>query len=204
MSLTVTHNPFATRFLRPGAIPFLFSDGSDLGAFVSSFVKRHCFGQIVGPHGCGKSTLCFAMADRLKSEFACVKYVTIRSAKDVDVKRYRDGVGESSVLTIVDGLERLALLQQQLMIKHLLKMDSVHGVRNGLLITSHRPIKFVPMLTRLEPSFEAFKSVVDYLDPKHCFDAKQLKQVFEQTHGNIREALMVCYDLHASLESQSL
>src|SRR6185295_305765 len=50
-------NPFATRFIRPGAIPFLFLDGDSADAIVERLKANRWRGQIIGEHGSGKSTL---------------------------------------------------------------------------------------------------------------------------------------------------
>jgi len=49
-------NPFSTRFVQPGAIPYLFEAGS-LAEVIGSFESQGRWGQIVGPHGSGKTTL---------------------------------------------------------------------------------------------------------------------------------------------------
>ena len=54
---TVEHNPFATRHVRPGAIPYCFPAGVDARQLVERLAAAGWRGQIVGPHGSGKSTL---------------------------------------------------------------------------------------------------------------------------------------------------
>lgn len=201
MSFVVSHNPFSTRYLRPGAIPFLFDEESgELEAMIDAFKQGGYFGQVVGPHGCGKSTLCFSICESLCTEFDDFRFITIRSASNIDVKVSRgEGDGSKRSLTIIDGMEKLAALPQQMSIANLLKRESKDSLANGLIITSHRPLRFVPILYRLAPSIESLKRVVYFLDPKNSIAQEELMRIYSKAGGNIREALMLCYDRHAKI-----
>lgn len=50
-------NPFSTTFIRPGAIPFLFPNDQTIQDVVRQLAATDWWGQIIGPHGTGKSTL---------------------------------------------------------------------------------------------------------------------------------------------------
>src|SRR5581483_12050635 len=54
-------NPFSTRFIQPGAIPFHFPTPDGLAAIVRRLEGAGGRGQIIGPHGSGKSTLLAAL-----------------------------------------------------------------------------------------------------------------------------------------------
>jgi len=222
MSTAAQQNPFSTCFTRPGEIPFLFGDASELKLLVSAFVDHGWVGQIVGPHGCGKTTLCHMLAIELGSVFQVVNHVTIRSGRDVKAMRFENSERcltgkmpiprkpsestkqseptEPSVpkLTIVDGVERLSLLQQRMMINNLKRKTDQAIQADGLLITSHRQLKFVPVLRRITPSLAAFESVVRYLDPSLEINQNELAELFGQSRDNIREAIMLLYDRHES------
>ena len=141
MNTAIRHNPFSTCFTRPGRVPFLLSDSqgqvkpkTELTSLIDRFLSERCVGQIVGPHGCGKTTLCHTIADELHDIFPVVDYVAIRSGRDLETVRYGNlltkgdkgdkGDRESSMvagpkLTIVDGAERLSLLQQRMIVANL-------------------------------------------------------------------------------------
>jgi len=61
-------NPFATRFVRPGSVPFLFAHQETVEQLVDRLGKARWYGQIVGPHGSGKSTLLASMLPGLRAE----------------------------------------------------------------------------------------------------------------------------------------
>ena len=50
-------NPFATRFVRPGVIPYRFDDRRTVADLVATLREHGWRGEIIGPHGSGKSTL---------------------------------------------------------------------------------------------------------------------------------------------------
>ena len=58
-------NPFSTRFVRPGAVPYLFAPGQSADGLVRRLAGFGWRGQIIGPHGSGKSTLLAALAEPL-------------------------------------------------------------------------------------------------------------------------------------------
>ena len=211
MNTTVRHNPFATCFTRPGKIPFLLADSLGVGAKVEltssidRFISNRYVSQIVGPHGCGKTTLCHAIAGELKDIFPVVDYIAIRSGHDMETRRYLNSfrdesrVGPSPKLTIIDGAERVSLLQQRMIIANLTRrVASTASPLSGLLFTSHRPLKFVPILHSITPSFATFVTVAKYLDPSLQLPEDRLAYLFEQADHNIREAIMLLYDWHES------
>ncbi len=70
MSLTANsseHNPFATRHVRPGAIPYRFAPGSAAEGVVERLAAADWQGQIIGPHGSGKSTLLATLLPAIES-----------------------------------------------------------------------------------------------------------------------------------------
>ena len=70
-------NPFSTRFVRPGAIPFCFPQGEGAGTLVTRLERQGWWGQIVGPHGSGKSTLLAQLRPHLEAA-GCEVVVVVR------------------------------------------------------------------------------------------------------------------------------
>src|SRR5438045_9395885 len=58
-------NPFSSRFVEPGAIPFRFPSPGGLADVVRRLDEAGGWGQVVGPHGSGKSTLLAALLPAL-------------------------------------------------------------------------------------------------------------------------------------------
>jgi energy-coupling factor transporter ATP-binding protein EcfA2 len=75
-------NPFATRFVRPDEAEFLESANDEVTNVAKLFLEsENCIGQIVGPHGSGKTTLTYAVEPLLRSRFPKVRRMTIRSSR---------------------------------------------------------------------------------------------------------------------------
>ena len=217
LSVLAKQNPFSTCFTRPGEIPYLLPDSREPAdarvepqRLIERFLSNRCVGQIVGPHGCGKTTLCHLIADELSDRFATVDYVAIRSASDVQTMRYGSSsavdsrLATGTKLTIIDGAERVSLLQQRMIVSNLTGRRGFDPNRtdsnpDGLLFTSHRRLKFIPVLFSIVPSVSTFARVANYLDPTLEMTEDQLANLFEQSDGNIREAIMLLYDRHESL-----
>src|SRR5262245_49587973 len=76
-SSNVSSNPFSTRFIRPGAIPFIFSAGESAESLVDHLRVNNWRGQIIGPHGSGKSTLLAALLPALQAAGRTVACVSL-------------------------------------------------------------------------------------------------------------------------------
>ena len=87
--MAASSNPFSANRIRPGVIPYLFShehdstDPSQLDQLIDSWQEYGNLGQIVGAHGCGKTTLAHAIAKRAVENqqipFDFATSITIRS-----------------------------------------------------------------------------------------------------------------------------
>jgi len=58
-------NPFSTRFLAPGKCRFVGLDEQTLNGLAEKLIQQNGNGQIVGPHGTGKTTLTFELQKRM-------------------------------------------------------------------------------------------------------------------------------------------
>ena len=182
--MTFKSNPFATKFWSPGAIPFRFvEEGESCERLVTEF-ERLGGGQIVGPHGSGKSTL----IESLKTVFARRGY-DIRHTVLNDRNRQlpddflSDPLREISV-RIVDGFERLSLGKR-------FRLRWTFPGR--FLVVTHRPVARLPILYRTAPRFEVFMELVRQLTEKGPCD-DELRRLFERSRGNFRDAFLTLYD----------
>ena len=186
-------NPFSTKFVRPGAIEFLANQPEFLRSVLDSFRKNNFRGQILGPHGCGKTTLTFALEKELSDEFDSFRRVTIRNSREIQSNEGYPRSDEidraiQKQLLIIDGFERLPWLHQRLLIK------SCGSRQIALMITTHRWIRGVPLLCELKPDLETLIQLVKRLSPEFRVEPSILKSIFQRNHGDIRESLMSMYD----------
>ena len=85
-------NPFCTRRIRPGAIPYYFPQGKSVETLVDKLEANGWDGQIVGPHGSGKSTLLAAMLPEIA-----------RRGKRLVHLELQDGVRELPLLMVTSS-----------------------------------------------------------------------------------------------------
>ena len=166
----------------------------------NAFCQSGFIGQIVGPHGSGKTTLTHAMQRELRGTFDVVRRLTVRNqsvGNHLGISSIQTVVetthSSGSMLLIIDGVERLSLLQRMMLVGYCKKSQS-KPYPIGLLITTHRKLVGVPVLFKTIPSLELLKQIVQNLAPDFAPEPELLASVYEQTDGNLREALMSLYD----------
>ena len=191
-----TSNPFSTRFLSPGQLSFVGLDDQMLDRLVEKLIQQNGNGQIVGPHGTGKTTLTFELqkrVDRLNDSDTNYRFVrktvgprrTIRTSNPV-----AEFKPHSKTILVLDGVELLSWLQRLAMIK------TCQRKRIGLLVTSHRPVWGLPILVSVKPDRSQLEAIVHQLtrDCDFQIPTERLDELYTNSDGNIREALMSCYD----------
>ena len=184
-------NPFATRWVRPDAAPFVGRQ-SFVDTYVDNFFalceSGKPVGQIVGPHGCGKTTLTIAMETRLRTYFQDVSRITIH---DKAIQRRRCDLPNRHLFTQpTDRNPRLAVSgnsvnsandlrtianSSRILFRRLLIVDGFERLnfinrfsmigwcrrnRCGLLLTTHRHLVGVPVVKKLSPTLNRFQEIV--------------------------------------------
>ncbi len=213
-------NPFATRYIRPGATPYLYGDFSreDL---VSRFGELGHRCQILGPHGSGKSSLMLDLLPSLQDRFACrARHVVFpesprseqsrrlrgilwnltvgESATDnhdqcrVQVIRDRPGQAGWRLLLAVDGFEQLNRLSRW-MLKTVSRLT-----RTSLLVTTHGDIGLPTLATTQVDYVKARQIIANLLGGRAQVDAlindEELQEQLDARDGNLREVLFWLYD----------
>ncbi|QDU23404.1 P-loop NTPase family protein [Urbifossiella limnaea] len=180
-------NPFSTRFVEPGAIPYRLPGGAELDALVTRFEAAGSWSEVVGPHGSGKSTLLASLLPRLTAW---------------TVRRVRLGTAERSLppelwplpgprpLLVIDGFEQLGWLGQRRVTRECRRAGA------GLLVTTHRPAG-LPPLHRTDVTPEALEWVLARLLPA---DGRGVLEGYDAAarlcahRGSLREVLFELYD----------
>jgi hypothetical protein len=185
-------NPFSTRYVRPGALPCLFDDGETADSVVARLRGQKWWGEIIGPHGSGKSTLVAALLDGLQAVGRTPLLHTLH-----------DGVVRFPGLTpgalclhpvavlMIDGYEQLSRWQRFRVRR------SCRRAGCGLVVTAHRPTGLPELYrTRVTPGLAGriFAELTN--DRRALASLSELSDRLARRNGNLREAFFDLYDLH--------
>lgn len=192
-------NPFATRFVSPGCIPYFFQSSSDLQHVLNAGDTAQWQAQIVGPHGSGKTTLVHHLASYLQSRFDSIEYLIVRG--HLSVQRCQSFPANSVIpspqlenlyrdsnrrLLVIDGVERLSWLQRSLL------RSDCHRRKMGLIVTTHRRLNWLPVIFETSIDHLRFHKILDHLGVDAC--ENDFSTLTKLHHGNCREMLFDLYD----------
>jgi hypothetical protein len=183
-------NPFSTRYVRPGVIPFQYAAGENVGTLLRRLEGSKNWGEIVGGHGSGKSTLLAELLPALRrggQRPALIELHDGQSYLGVHLSRFTER--HQATMIVVDGYEQLGFLAR-LKLKWFCRRRGL-----GLVVTTHAPAGF-PSLYRMAPSPELTVRLVEHLlgKEKHLFATQEIHEVFHKHSGDLREVLFELYD----------
>jgi hypothetical protein len=192
-------NPFCTRRIRPGAMPFLFAAGQSADAMVARLGENAWRGQIVGPHGAGKSSLLAALISAIQQTGRHVLWIELHDGQ----RRLPGGFRELQQLSppavvLIDGYEQLSRW-------HRFRVRRRCRIGNlGLLVTAHHSVG-LPEMFRTSVDLESAWQVVEQLQRGYrpLVTREDLAQRLRQRGQDLREALFDLYDLYHRRNPQS-
>ncbi|MEX2170114.1 MAG: hypothetical protein WD851_12455 [Pirellulales bacterium] len=184
-------NPFASHRTRPGVLEFCFPAGVSAESLVNQLSRHHWRGQIVGPHGVGKSTLIAALLPELHRREICTRAVALHDGQ----RRLPVGFLKShnlggKLVFIVDGYEQLSYLERLKLSWHCWLCG------RGLLITTHSPaVRLMTLLTPV-PSAALMTHLMHKLQggSEPLVNDHAASVSFFRHGGNLREVWFDLYD----------
>ncbi len=180
-------NPFSTRFVQPGAVPFRFFTHSGLAELVSQLEATDGWGEIIGPHGSGKSTLLATLLPALTAW--PVRHIHLNTSYRTLPADLFDPPKRGSLL-VIDGFEQLGPLTRFQVKRHCRQQKC------GLLVTAHRSMGF-PLLCRTDVTPEAAAELIAGLVPpggEWVLDGFDIAARLRHHRGSLREVLFELYD----------
>lgn len=192
-------NPFATRFVRPGAIEFLLPEGQTLDSLVDTLDRHRWRGQILGPHGTGKSTLLHSLQPVLVERLRLLAWFTQNQGeRSLNITEADAAQWSSQTLVIVDGYEQLGWLAKRWL------TATCDRTGAGLLVTTHTDMGLTTIFAT-QPSETLLQEVVAELTAlaNGIISADDVSHCYQQHAGNLREALFALYDLYELRRTQA-
>ncbi|TWT40236.1 hypothetical protein [Botrimarina hoheduenensis] len=143
-------NPFATCWTGTGKLAHVETRALSLPKLQVELERLGYRGQVVGPHGVGKSVLVRSLAAHIGGPPSIVVTTPARAL-------LRGIRGDRRTLLVIEGLERWSML--------LVGLWTIFVRWSGLrvLVTTHRVVRGIPVLTTLSPSAEIFALLFDQL-----------------------------------------
>jgi hypothetical protein len=186
----ISENPFCTRRIRPGAIPFLFPPEEDVESLVDRLRQAGWWGEIMGPHGSGKSTLLATLIPAVEGAGRKTLLLTLHDGQrrlPLDIRR--DSRLHPPLLLVVDGYEQLSPWNRF----GLKRFCRRRGL--GLLVTAHKPTG-LPQLHQTAVPLEVARQIIDVLLAGQVwpFTAAEVSESLSRHGGNLRETLFDLYD----------
>lgn len=185
-------NPFSTRRVRPGAIGYCFPQGRSALTLVERLENNGWQGQIVGPHGSGKSALAATLIRAIEETGRKTLLIALHDQQ----RRLPPGLGQlpdlgAGTVVFVDGYEQLAWWRRLALVR-LCRRRSL-----GLVVTSHRSMG-LPDLFRTTTGLALARRIAAELlrETDSPIGPEEVDEPFHLHQGNIREVLFDLYDLY--------
>lgn len=186
-------NPFSTRHVRPGRLAYQFPAGLTAESLTARLARHGWQGQILGPHGVGKTTLLHTWLPTLAAAGRTVSWWTVRAGqRHLPRALTSEAVGwDGTTVVVVDGCEQLRRFDRWRLAR------LCRRARCGLVVTAHRPVGW-PTLAELRTRAETIQGLVSRLltGVPHQITAADVSAGVARHGHNVRELFFSLYDLH--------
>ncbi|MBC8870403.1 MAG: hypothetical protein H8E44_13355 [Planctomycetes bacterium] len=186
-------NPFSTRFISPTTVDYLFPKGTDAARLVTKLREADWWGQIIGPHGSGKTALLHSLAPLLEEAGRRVELCVLHdSERRLRIAQRTKSGWNRHTQVVVDGYEQLGWFSRVMLKRNCRSRGA------GLLVSAHASVG-LPAVWETETSLELARTLVARLLPQQRVSritAEDVSCAFSAHQGNLREMLMSLYDVY--------
>lgn len=185
-------NPFSSRFVRPGAIPYNFPNGVTAESLVERLAAGNWRAQIVGSHGSGKSTLLAALLPAIRARGRTPALFELHDRQRRLPSDWKTAaVLDSNGVLVIDGYEQLGLPARCAARRYCRKTGC------GLLVTTHKRLR-LPLLYHTAPTLDFVQTLVDWLlaGRRSTIKPEDVAAIHDARNGNVRDVLFDLYDLY--------
>ena len=185
-------NPFCSKRIKPGAIPFYFPEGITMDTLLEFLVLNGWCGQIIGPHGSGKSTLLAALVPRIREVGKNVLHLELQDGtKQLPIDDTQLEKMDSNTVLAIDGFEQLSFW-----VRRKIKNRST-AQHFGTIIIAHESYDY-PDLYKTSHDLDVAKMLVAKLLQNNIVQISEttVEEHFHANGGNLREMLFSLYDVY--------
>ncbi|MDO4570475.1 MAG: hypothetical protein Q4D38_08835 [Planctomycetia bacterium] len=185
-------NPFCTKRIRPGAIPFQFPEGVSAETLIDTLEQNEWCGQIIGPHGSGKSTLLATLLPEIERRGKKIIHIELQDGvRQLPLSEEDINAMDENTLLAIDGYEQLSLWT-----RWRLKSRS-RSQKFGVIIIAHEPFEY-PELYRTQSEILMGKFIVSKLLKNTIVRISDsiIEGHYDEHEGNLREMLFSLYDVY--------
>ena len=180
-------NPFSTKMVRPGSIAYRLPAGWTISRLADQLEALGWWGQVIGPHGTGKSTLLVELLRELRSRGRdCISF---RGSQSRRWPRGEAAAWNRRTQIVFDGFEQLCLPSQ------IWLMWRCQRVGAGLLVTTHRSVG-LSTLWKSGVSDALACELVNELTAEYTgvIEPDEVAAAMSLHGGNLREVFFDLYD----------
>ena len=187
-------NPFSTRRVRPGAVDFHFADGETCRSLLERLRRNDWWGEIIGAHGSGKSSLLALLAAAIERDGRHTVSIELHDGRRrLPLKLRQLGRPAAPTVVVVDGYEQLGYWSR-FRLKRFCRRR-----RLGLVVTAHATVGFPELFRTVSDTSLAWLLVDRLMQSYQRLLCKQdVFEAYERQEGNIREMLFDLYDVYES------
>jgi hypothetical protein len=194
-----TENPFCSRHVRPGATSYRFAAGESLDAVLTRLEEHAWRGEIVGPHGSGKSSLLTVLVPALQAAGRNVQWFELHDGQ----RKLPEGWDApeqcpAGTILVIDGYEQLVASCKRQILKTTARQQC------GVVVTAHAASGLPPIVHTSTTLALAQDIVVELMAGRPAVITRDdVADCFGTSGGNLREMLFALYDRYEARTRQS-
>ena len=185
-------NPFCSRRIKPGAIPFYFPEGMSNQTLLEILCLNAWCGQIIGPHGSGKSTLLASLLPEVEKCGRRIVHLELQDGvRNLPLSDEDFASMDEKTQLAIDGYEQLSYW-----VRRKIRRKS-EKQKFGVIVLGHEPLEY-PDLYQTSRELSTAKLIVSRLLENTIVRIPDsvVEEHFRQNNGNLREMLFSLYDVY--------
>lgn len=186
-------NPFSTCCVRPGRLTYRFPAGMSAQELTARLARHGWRGQIIGPHGVGKTTLLHTWLPTVAAVGRTVSWWTLRAGqRRLPPELVEAAAGwDRTTVVVVDGYAQLRRCDRWRL------AWTCRRRACGLVVTAHRPVGWPTLMELRAPAETVYRLVDELLEgAAHQISRADVAARLAAHGDDVRELFFSLYDLY--------